>query len=199
MSFALPTTVTIVDKYPPPGTPFQNVVNPFGLTGPKGKSLNLLDAIEKYTAFRELVKIAGMDGILNDPQTKLTLFVPIDLLLPTTTLKACIDPYGPIVQDKIVPSISFETARKMVNSVIVPSELTTTMIIQSAFTRYKTRDQVNTLTMETVHCVQFEPTTFTRPPFGILVNGKARILTPDTIVSNGIVHTIDKFPYEWFM
>jgi uncharacterized surface protein with fasciclin (FAS1) repeats len=175
------------------------VVNPFGLTGPKGKSLNLLDAIEKYTAFRELVKIAGMDGILNDPQTKLTLFVPIDLLLPTTTLKACIDPYGPIVQDKIVPSISFETARKMVNSVIVPSELTTTMIIQSAFTRYKTRDQVNTLTMETVHCVQFEPTTFTRPPFGILVNGKARILTPDTIVSNGIVHTIDKFPYEWFM
>jgi uncharacterized surface protein with fasciclin (FAS1) repeats len=191
MSFALPTTVTIVDKYSPPFAPFQNVV--------EHKSPNLLDAIEKYTAFRDLVKIAGMKGILNDPQAKLTLFVPIDLLLPTTTLKACIDPYGPIIQDKIVPSISFETARKMVNSVIVPSELTTTMIIQSAFTRYKTRDQVNTLTMETVHCVQFEPTTFTRPPFGIVVNGKARILTPDTIVSNGIVHTIDKFPYEWFI
>jgi hypothetical protein len=69
------------------------------------------------------------------------------------------------------------------------------MMMQSAFTRYKTRDPVNTLTIETPHCVQFEPRTFNKPPFNLVINGKAMIATPDILASNGMVHTTGKFPY----
>ena len=133
-----------------------------------------------------------MEDIFNDPQAKFTIFVPTDLLFPRITLKACVDRE---IKEKDILAINFETARLMVNSVTLPSILSTTMMIQSAFTRYKTRNSVNTLTIETPHCVQFEPQTYNRPPFGIVINGKSRIMVPDILASNGMVHTIDTFPY----
>jgi uncharacterized surface protein with fasciclin (FAS1) repeats len=133
-----------------------------------------------------------MEDIFNDPQANMTVFVPLDLLFPRRTLNACI---GDKIEEKEVLAIDFELARTMVNSVTLPSVLSTTMMMQSAFTRYKTRDNVNTLTIETPHCVQFESQTYNKPPFGIVLNGKSRILTPDSLASNGMIHTIDKFPY----
>jgi hypothetical protein len=122
----------------------------------------------------------------------MTILIPLDLLLPRTTLQACVDNK---VEKKDIVSINFELARTMVNSLIIPSVVSTTMMMQSAFTRYKTRDLVNTLTVETPHCVQFEPQTYNRPPFGIFLNGKSRILNPDILACNGMGHTIDSFPY----
>ena len=202
MSFALPTTITIVDKSTPRG-----VFDPSG--GSRGQSpldtpferrrLSQLSRmpptiakhIEKYDTFKNLVKIARMEDILDDPQTRMTIFVPLDLLVPETTVSSCIDS---TVQEKDVLSVNFETARTIVNSLIIPSVLTTTIMIQSAATRYKTRN-VNNLTIATPHCVQFEPHTFNKPPFGIVLNGRSRIITPDILASNGMVHTIDRFPY----
>lgn len=186
MSFSLPTNITIVDKY----LPYKSNLEFIQSIGKQRPSIWQL--ISKYDSFRELVRIARMEDILNDSQANMTVFVPVDLLFPRTVLKACIDQN---IEEKEVLSINFELARKMVDSVIIPSVLTTTMMIQSAFTRYKTRDTVNTLIIETPHCVQFEPQTYNKPPFGILINGKSVILNPDSLASNGMVHIIDKFPY----
>jgi uncharacterized surface protein with fasciclin (FAS1) repeats len=195
MSFALPTITTVVDKHPP-YTPDLELVQSsyYTSSGRSNQKLppTLWQILSKYDSFRELVRIARMEDIFNDPQAKMTIFVPIDLLFPRTTLKACI---GEKIEEKEIIAINFELARTMVNSVTLPSVLSTTMMMQSAFTRYRTRDLVNTLTVETPHCVQFEPQTYTRPPFGIVLNGKARVLIPDILASNGMVHTIDKFPY----
>lgn len=196
MSFALPTITTIVDKYPPykpelqlvqQGTYFSS--SPYNVKNPPP---TIWKIISKYDSFRELVRIARMEDIFDDPQANMTVFVPTDLLFPRTTLRACV---GEKIEEKEILSINFEMARKMVNSIIIPSVLSTTMMMQSAFTRYKTRDTVNTLTIATPHCVQFESQTYNRPPFGIVINGKSRIMTPDILASNGMVHTIDKFPY----
>lgn len=184
MSFALPTISTIVDKYPP-YKPDLQLVQQFAKP-------TIWQIVSKYDSFRELVRIARMEDIFNDYQANMTVFVPVDLMFPRTTLKACVDRQ---IKEKDILAINFEMARKMVDSLIVPSVLSTTMMMQSAFTRYKTRDNVNTLTIETPHCVQFEPETYNKPPFGIVINSKARIITPDIKVSNGAVHTVDKFPY----
>lgn len=193
MSFVLPTTVTIVDKYcTRPLSQFQGSLPVF----PKeeiSNSKTIWSVISKYNSFKELTKIARMEEIFNDSQTKITIFIPLDLLLPKTILKVCNEN---IVQEKEILNVKFETARTMINSLIIPSALSTTMMMQSAFTRYKTRNLVNTLTVQTSHCVQFEPQTYNKPPFGIILNGMSRILTPDILTSNGIVHTIDKFPYS---
>lgn len=196
MSFALPTPTTVVDKYLSrrepilrnPGYTYGNL----GSVQQESSFPTLWQVISKYDSFRELVRIARMEDIFDDPQANMTIFVPLDLVFPRTTLKSCVNN---VVDEKDVIAINFELARTMVNSVIVPSILSTTMMMQSAFARYKTRDSINTLTTETPHCVQFEPNTYTRPPFNIVLNGKSRILIHDIPASNGIVHTIDKFPY----
>ena len=205
MSFVLPTTVTIVDKYPllrqqlelVPDSLFDSSTETTTdhQRSPIGRHQRLptiWKIVAKYDSFRELVRIARMEDILDDPQANLTLFIPTDLMFPRTTLKACI---GRRIEEKDILAIDFETARKMVNSIIIPSILSTTTMMQSAFTRYRTRDTTNTLTTTTQHCVQFEPQTYNRPPFGLVLNGKARILTPDILASNGLVHTVDMYPY----
>lgn len=188
MSFALPTTISIVDKYPPHELNLEFLPPHQQQSSP----LTIWQILSKYDSFRELVRIARMEDIFNDPQAKMTVFIPIDLLFPRTTLKACVDEK---INEKEILSINFELARTMVNSVTLPSILSTTMMMQSAFTKYRTRNQINTLTIETPHCVQFEPQTYNKPPFGIVLNGKAQILTPDIFALNGMVHIIDKFPY----
>jgi len=188
MSFALPTTVTVVDK----NLPFQPKLELIPPSRGRKISPTIWKIISKYDSFRELVRIARMEDIFDDPQANMTVFVPTDLMFPRTTLKTCI---GHKVEEKDILNINFETARKMVNSIIIPNPISTTMMIQSAFTRYRTRDNVNTLIVSTPHCVQFEPYTYNKPPFGLMLNEKARILIPDIYASNGIVHTIDKFPY----
>lgn len=190
MSFALPTTVTIVDKYPLFHRQFEFILP--DQTSQARKPPTIWKIISKYDSFRELVRIARMEDILDDPQANMTIFIPTDLMFPRTTLKACI---GRRIEDKDILAIDFETARKMVNSVIIPGVLSTTMMIQSAFTRYNTRDAINTLTTTTLSSVQFEPQTYNKPPFGLILNGKARVLIPDILASNGMVHTIDKYPY----
>jgi hypothetical protein len=185
MSFVLPTTITIVNKFPPRRLDEVS-------TGVESSPPSLWQLINKYDTFRELVKTAHMEDILNDPQTKLTLFIPLDFSLPTNKIFSCIDRE---IKEKDTLSVNFETARTIVNSLIIPSVLSTTMMIQSAFRRYKTRNTIHTLAIETPHCVQFEPQTFNKPPFGIILNGRSRILTPDIFAANGMVHTIDIFPY----
>jgi hypothetical protein len=186
MSFALPTTITIVNKYP----------NLSISSIPKGfEEERLWDIVAKYEPFRELVRIAQMEDLLKDPQTRATVFVPLDLHLSTIILKSCLNSSKESVEERRILDITPEAARTMVNSVIIPNLLTTTMMIQSAFTRYRTRDLVNTLITTTPHCVQFESDIYNRPPFGLVLNNRSRILTPDIRASNGIVHTTDTFPY----
>ena len=201
MSFALPTPTTVVDKYLSTYNYNRNQQNYttynttlYGRLEQTQSSLpTLWQIVSKYDSFRELTRIAQLNNIFEDPQANMTIFVPLDLIFPKTTLQYCSNNR---VEEKSIIDIDFELARKMVNSVTIPSILSTTMMMQSAFTRYKTRDTINTLTAETPHCVQFEPETYTRPPFKIILNGKSKILIHDILASNGVVHTIDKFPYD---
>ncbi|AHL67512.1 fasciclin-like protein [Chloriridovirus anopheles1] len=186
MSFALPYTISYVDKYPRPNLPNLNTVS--SLRTPH----TLWEIVRKYDSFREIVRIARMEDVLKDPQANFTVFVPLDLPWPREILQSCL---GDEIAEKDVLGLNFNTARTIVDSLIIPGVLSTTMMMQSGFVRYKTRDNVNMLTIETQHCVQFEPETYNKPPFGVVLNGKARIFTPDIIASNGMVHVIGQLPY----
>jgi Fasciclin domain len=185
MSFALPYTISYVDKYPRADEHITYV----GSSHPRP---TLWEIVSKYDSFREIVRAARMADILKDPQAKFTIFVPLDLSWSKESLRSCI---GNAVAEKDVLALGFNTARTIVDSLIIPGVLSTTMMMQTAFARYKTRDNVNTLTIETQHCVQFEPETYNKPPFGVILNGKARIFTPDILASNGMVHVIGQLPY----
>ena len=180
MSFSIPTTVSIVDKFPPRSEIQRSSV----------ESTNTVwDTVEKYNSFKELVEKARMVDLLKDPQFKSTIFIPLDVSFPRQNIFSC---FGNV--DEIVFNV--ETARSMVESVIVPNILSTTMIMQSCVSRFKTRNPINFLTFKTPHCVLFESTIYNKPPFGIVINGIARISNPDILTSNGMVHITGKFPFK---
>ena len=206
----LPTTTTIVDKYP-----LKNSNGRLATSDQRSDVASVLENIKPSTrtllqilkeakvssSFKKVIEIAGMESLLDDSQANMTIFVPSELYLPKIILESCTQSlFGRLgTFDRKSDDIeynNFEDARKLVNSVIVPNILTTTMMIQSAYTFYKTRDTINRLFVETPHCVQFEPYTFNKPPFGIILNNKSRIVIPDIIASNGMVHIIDKYPYR---
>lgn len=182
MSFALPTITTVVDKYPSNFVMVQN-------KDQNNLQPTIWQTLSKYDSLRELVQIAHMKDLFNDPQANLTLFIPLNLSFPRHKVQSCIEG---IIQEKEVLDINFELARKIIDSITVPGVLSTTMMIQSAYTKFKTRDLVNTLII-TPHCVEFGPN---KPTFNIILNDKAKILIPDIIASNGMIHTIDKLPYN---
>lgn len=186
MSFVLPTTNTVVDKYGE-----RDLFSANRMYKSESRE-NIWETVEKYKMFRELVVIAQMEGILRDPQSQLTVFVPLDFGEELSERKRAV--FQCPLEGEVL-DVNFETARVILNSLILPSIVSTTMMMQSAFMRYQTRHSINTLTFSTPHCVQFEPHTFNKPPFGIVINGRSRILTPDVRASNGLVHTLDKFPY----
>lgn len=187
MSFLPPTIHTTVQKYPLPKT----------LRSDETIEPTVWSVIEKkYPLFATLVQKSGLKTILDDPRADLTIFVPMDIDMGEfcpTNLKACL---GNKIQEMQTLGINLFQARQIVNRLIVPGVLSTTMMIQSAITKYRTRDRFNDLLVETNHCVQFEPETYNKPPFGLRLNQMARILVPDLRVSNGIIHTVDRFPFN---
>lgn len=112
-----------------------------------------------------------MESLFSDPQASLTVFVPIDGL--------------PHLDDEP----TFERARTIVNSVTVPSALTYSVLAQGC-RRYKTRDNVNTVTTDVTIAAN---ETHQLPT--VTLNGVSRFLMTDVKTSNGIMHLIDKFPY----
>lgn len=195
----LPTTNFLVDKYTPS---FKNNVQTTTSTisGSHNNAPTLLQIIKESpylkanNLFENIIHLAGMEPLLNDPQANMTIFIPTELHLPKGVIESCV--YNPLstIESVDVLTLNFEDARRIVNSVIIPNILTTTMMIQSAYTLYKTRDPINRLFVETRHCVQFEPYTFNKPPFGIVLNNKSKIVIPDIVASNGIIHIVDKHP-----
>lgn len=127
----------------------------------------------RYPDFASIVTLAKLDAILDDPQSSYTLFVPLEMCKEIAT---------------------FELARKVVDSLLLKGFVNTTSMMQSAVRRYRTRDPVNTLTMQT-GVTHHAAHTFNKPPFGICLNQVARIVEPDVQLSNGVIHTIDFFPY----
>lgn len=202
MSFLPPTIHTTVQKYPLPKTQ-----ESAGLRGDESIDLTTIETIEptvwsviekKYPLFATLIQKSGLKTILDDPRADLTIFVPMDIDMREfcpTNLKACLG-MGNQIQEMQTLGINLFQARQIVDRLIVPGILSTTMMIQSAITKYRTRDRFNDLLVETNHCVQFEPETYNKPPFGLILNQRARILVPDLRVSNGIIHTVDRFPFN---
>jgi hypothetical protein len=124
--------------------------------------------ISKYEFFAHIVRTARMDGIFADPQSKVTVFVPLESELPQNA-----------------HTINFETARNIVDSVTVPWITTTTMMKQSPLSKYRTRHAVNSL------YVQTDPNDDV-----IVLNRRSRIVVPNNQARNGVLHVVDKFPYE---
>ena len=172
MTFPGPSTTFTVDKYLSykPNVRVETVdsINP-----------TLWDVIySRNEIFAQLVTTAGMKSILRDQQTKLTIF------LPQTSPKEIL-------------AASFETARQMVNSVSIKNIISSTTMMQSAFTVYQTLDGSNRLQIETPIHVQFDAANnvYNHPPYGIRVNNFFKLVIPDIKASNGIIHIVDNFPY----
>ncbi len=119
-----------------------------------------------FSIFRHIVATARMEGILNDPSASFTLFLPSD--------KSLLEKYAM----DVFRNIDQSTAEHIVKYSSLPREVPFKNISSSSCLRLNTKIRGQDLYSKTTE-------------EGTVLNGKAKIIRPDYIVNNAILHITD--------
>lgn len=132
---------------------------------PRNSLWGALQTNPKFSAFRSIVERAKMEGILNDPQTDLTLFVPSDDYL---------DPPPGYLEN-----MDMLTARKLVQFATLNRKISLALVRASPVIQLVTKLPANKLYVTTLNC-------------RTVLNGGAVLLHGDVEVDNGMIHVVDR-------
>ena len=132
---------------------------------PRNSLWGLLQINPEFSAFKEIVKKAKLDGKLDDPQTNLTLFVPSNsyLNLPPGYLE----------------NMDTLTARKLVNFSCLNRKISLKLIKAQPVIKFITKLPTNKLYVTNLNCQT-------------VLHGDTILLYGDIEVDNGLIHVIDK-------
>lgn len=132
---------------------------------PRNSLWGLLELNPEFSSFRDIVKISKMEGIFNDPQTDLTLFVPSNsyLNLPPGYLE----------------NMDLLTAKKLVSFATLNRQISLSLITAEPVIQFITKLPANKLYVTTMNCMT-------------TLQGNTRLLYGDIQVDNGVVHVIDR-------
>lgn len=132
---------------------------------PRNSLWGMLQVNPDFSAFREIVRTAKMEGILDDPQTDLTIFVPSDsyLALPPGYLE----------------NMDLLTARKLVNFACLNRKISLRLVTAQPVIEFVTKLPANKMYVTTLNCAT-------------TLNERALLLYGDVQVDNGIIHVVDR-------
>jgi len=122
---------------------------------------------DDMTRMAFMIRLAKLDGIYNDPQADFTLFVPLDTSLTD-------------VDESVFINMDDCTARTIIQSLTIRRIIPCQLIEDNKASRYNTMNQYNKLFITV------------GPDNTVYVNNDTKILEKDILLSNGMIHTIDK-------
>lgn len=128
--------------------------------------MGLLENNPDFGKFKYLVKLAKLDGQLNDPQANVTLFVASDRAIANLGDSWCIN-------------ADLGWAFNLIRTSMVNRRITSELLTQSSAFWLLTRDSPNRLFISNISGK-------TR------INNDVSIIHPDIQCSNGIIHVVDK-------
>lgn len=132
-----------------------------------GTLMSILEYNPDFSKYTYLVKLAGLEGILNSCQARYTLFVPSDTYIESQ------------LANGVFENMDRYTARTLLLYSIVPREISYKLIGSDPSWYIDTRIRSEQLLFETLR----GKTT---------INGCVNIVQPDVCTSNGTIHVVDK-------
>tara|TARA_Y100000389_G_scaffold203882_2_gene253925 strand:- start:60 stop:575 length:516 start_codon:yes stop_codon:yes gene_type:complete len=124
------------------------------------------DKNNDFSLYSFVVKLAGLNLELTEPQANFTLFIPTDTVLKEKNLEHYI-----LNMDRL-------SARDFILSSMLNNKITTDLLMISKACKFITRKQPYDLN---VLCVDDK----------IIINGRARLIEKDLEAVNGLIHVVD--------
>jgi uncharacterized surface protein with fasciclin (FAS1) repeats len=131
----------------------------------EGTILDFLVRNKDATMFYNLVILGKFDDLLNMQQADYTIFIPSD--------KSILDKYG----KNIFENYDIGDARSYIKASTLNSKITSELL--NTYSHLYTIDKITRLNINI------------QPDSNIYVNCNARILKPDILLKNGVIHIID--------
>lgn len=119
------------------------------------------------TFFRYLIKLAGLDTFLDDPQANLTIFIPSDVILRSKG-----------INETNILNIQRDLARTIVNSSIMTRQISRLLLQNSPASYFNTIDGVNRMFITNIDD-------------NVCINDYIYVIGFDIECNNGIIHIVD--------
>lgn len=139
-----------------------------------GSMMYLLSTNPSFSKFGEIVKRAGFDGYMNDPQSNYTLFVPNN------------DSFR-FFDKNFTKNIDRSLAIHLVKSLTLNNKITSDILTDSPAAYYTTRDSPNRLFITNVNGLT--QISNCSEAYGC---ERADVIEMDVLCNNGIIHVIDR-------
>lgn len=125
--------------------------------------MGVINNTKYFSKFKNIVKKAMMDDILESQQANFTLFIPTDL--------------G--IGNKNFDDIDVGTARQFVKCCMLNRKITSELLEDSPTSFFITNDSYNRIFVRNINGITY-------------INDHIKIIHKDIIIGNGIIHVIDK-------
>ena len=119
-----------------------------------------------FTKFLYIVRLAKLEKLLNSPEREFTLFVPSD--------KDISD-----INEDLFINMDYPTAQHIVRSSMLENRITSDILEDNPACYFTTKDPINKLFVTNVDGKTY-------------INKKIQVIDKDIILSNGIIHVVDK-------
>ena len=137
----------------------------------QGTLMWMINSDPNFSKIKYMIKLAKLDGIYNDPQANITLFIPYDLFLKH-------------IAEEYFTEMDIGAARQTIQNCTLKYKITSELIEDSAMSYYTTvaRDKIEIMNINGItYCRKGEA------PY----NPTLRIIKKDIIASNGIIQVIN--------
>lgn len=128
--------------------------------------MSIISNHKDFSKFRYMVKLAKLEGILNDKQADFTLFIPSDRAISG-------------LGDNVFINMDDATARHIIKTSMLDRKITSELLSDSPASYFITKDQPNRLFITNISGRTY-------------INNDINIIHKDMLASNGIIHVIDK-------
>jgi uncharacterized surface protein with fasciclin (FAS1) repeats len=138
-----------------------------------GSLMDIINSHPDFTKFSYIIKTARLDGLLDDIEANVTIFVPSNREIN------CID-------EGVFTNLDISTARQIVMTNMLKYRIPSELLTDSPSSYFTTFNPVEKLFITNINNV-------------IYLNNCTKVIFPDIEASNGLIHVVDNLIWPYFI
>lgn len=139
----------------------------------KGSIMNIIDNNKDFTRFAYIIKLARLDGVLNDIQANFTVFVPSDKMINN-------------ISEGVFTNLDISNSRQIVLASILKHKITSELLSYNPSNYFITMNPTEKLFITNINNVTY-------------ISNKIKIIIKDIQATNGLIHVVDQLIWPTFI